>query len=196
MKSISIPHERLSELRRRASSRLTGVPSAEGVPFAASDALAVLHDLASSPDTAADALALLHELQVHQVELELQAEELRESRAELESMLRRQIALYDHQPVGCFTIDRGLSIQELNLHAAGQLGVPRDEACGQRLDAFLSAGDARRLRELLTGLAPGAASASATLQLLPRGGTGCGVRVHVAAEADGQRYLLVLASAA
>jgi PAS domain-containing protein len=196
MTTTSIPHERLSDLRRRASSRLTGVPSAEGIPFAASDALAVLHDLASSPDTAADALALLHELQVHQVELELQAEELRESRAELESMLQRQITLYDHQPVGCFTIDRGLAIEELNLHAAGLLGVSRDEACGQRLDAFLSAGDGRRLRELLNGMAPGAGSALAPLQLLPRGAAGCEVRVHVAAEADGQRFLLVLALAA
>lgn len=195
MSNHSLPHERLSDLRRRASSRLTGVPSAEGIPFAASDALAVLHDLASSPDTAADALALLHELQVHQVELELQAEELRESRAELESMLRQKIALYDHQPVGCFTIDRGLAIEELNLHGAGLLGVARDEACGQHLDAFLSTGDGRRLRELLTGVAPGAASASAPLQLLPRGATGCKVRAHVTAEPDGRGFLLVLAPA-
>jgi hypothetical protein len=36
----------------------------------------VLHALASSPQTAADALTLLHELQVHQVELDLQAQEL------------------------------------------------------------------------------------------------------------------------
>lgn len=191
MPNHSLPHERLTDLRRRASSRLTGVPSAQSAPFAASDALAVLHDLASSPDTAADALALLHELQVHQVELELQAEDLRESRAELESMLRRQIALYDHQPVGCFTIDPELGIEELNLHGASLLGVSRDEACGQRLDAFLSAADGRRLRKLLTG----AGTASAPLHLLPKGGTDRKVRAHVAADTGEQRFLLVLAPA-
>ena len=43
-----LPHERLTDLRRRASSRLTGAANAGTVPFAASDALAVLHDLADS----------------------------------------------------------------------------------------------------------------------------------------------------
>ena len=184
-----------ASLRQRALAKLTVSTLADPKRASMSDALVVLHHLASSPATASDALALLHELQVHQVELELQAEELRESRAELESMLRQKIALYDHQPVGCFTIDRGLAIEELNLHGAGLLGVARDEACGQHLDAFLSTGDGRRLRELLTGVAPGAASASAPLQLLPRGATGCKVRAHVTAEPDGRGFLLVLAPA-
>lgn len=196
MNTTSIPHERLSDLRRRASSRLTGVPSAEAIPFAASDALAVLHDLAASPDTAADALALLHELQVHQVELELQAEELRESRAELESMLRRQIELYDFQPVGCFTIDRGLAIQEINLHGASLLGVSRDEACGLHIDGFLSADSVPRLRELLTGMSPGASGASAKLHLLPKSGEDRPVLARVNPDPDRQRFLLVLAPAA
>jgi hypothetical protein len=90
----------------------------------------VLHALASSPQTATDALTLLHELQVHQVELDLQAQELHESRAELESTLRRQIELYDHQPVGCFTVDSRCILHELNLTGADMLGVARDAAFG------------------------------------------------------------------
>lgn len=195
MSHPSLPHERLTELRRRASSRLTGTANAATVPFAASDALAVLHDLAASPDTAADALALLHELQVHQVELELQAEDLRESRAELESMLRRQIELYEHQPVGCFTIDRGLAIQELNQLGAALLGVSRDDACGQHLDTYLSAGDRRRLRELIAGMRADAGCISLTLQLQPHGGVEHPIRAHLTPDPDGQRFLLVLAAA-
>lgn len=197
MTHAPLPHERLTDLRRRASSRLTGAANADTMPFAASDALAVLHDLAASPDTAADALALLHELQVHQVELELQAEDLRESRAELESMLRRQIELYDHQPVGCLTVDRSLTIQELNLRGAALLGVSRDAACGQHLDTFLSSGDRRRLRELLAGQ-PADADADAvslTLQLRPLGGPDHPIRAHVGLDPDGQRFLIVLAPA-
>lgn len=185
MANHPIPHERLADLRRRASMRLAGVP-AETRPFAASSALAVLHDLACSPDTAADALALLHELQVHQVELDLQAEELRESRAELESMLRRQILLYDHLPVGCFTIDRRLVVHELNLRGAALLGVPRDEAYGQRLDRFLSSQGAQRLRALLDGDEP------AILELTPRQGRACHLRADLGADPTEDRFFLTL----
>jgi PAS domain-containing protein len=185
MATHPIPHERLADLRRRASTRLTGAP-AEAQPFAASDALAVLHDLASSPDTAADALALLHELQVHQVELELQSEELCESRAELESMLQRQIQLYDHLPVGCFTIDRQLAVHELNLRGAALLGVPREEAYGLRLDAFLSSQDAQRLRALFDG------TGSAILELRPRQGPACHLRADLGADPAADRFFLTL----
>jgi hypothetical protein len=107
----AIEPERLADLRSRAASRLTGLAATKGSTASAADALSVLHALASSPQTAADALTLLHELQVHQVELDLQAQELQESRAELESALRRQIELYDHSrwaaspsiPVSCCT---------------------------------------------------------------------------------------------
>ena len=54
-----------------------------------------------SPDTAADTLKLLHELQVHQVELDLQEEELRRSVAELESALFGSVQLYDFAPAAC-----------------------------------------------------------------------------------------------
>lgn len=127
-----------------------------GVAAKAANALAVLHTLASSPDTAADALALLHELQVHQVELDLQAQELRESRMDLEAALRRQAEIYDHQPVGCFGVDAQLTIREVNLRAAALLGVAREAAAGLRLDSFVCADGAQALRRLM---AEGAAAA-------------------------------------
>lgn len=188
MANPPISHERLADLRRRASTRLTGA-SAGAPPFAASDALAVLHDLAASPDTAADALALLHELQVHQVELELQAEELHESRAELEAMLQRQIQLYDHLPLGCFTIDRQLVVHELNLRGAAQLGVPREEAYGLRLDAFLSSQGAQRLRALFDG------TDSAILELTPRRGRACHLRADLGRDPAAERFFLTLSGA-
>ena len=95
---------------------------AQGAMQMATAAYGVLHELASSPTTAADALALLHELQVHQVELDLQAEELRASRMELEAALRRQIQLYDAAPVGHATIDPSCTLLELNLTGAAMLG--------------------------------------------------------------------------
>jgi hypothetical protein len=106
------------------------------------------------PANRTDALTLLHELQVHQVELDLQAQELHESRAELESTLRRQIELYDHQPVGCFAVDSRCILHELNLTGADMLGVARDEAyriaprrlpqCRQRASVQVDPGRHRR----------------------------------------------------
>jgi PAS domain-containing protein len=187
--------EQLAGLRQRAASRLSGGAGATGAPFSASHALAVLHDLASSPETAADALALLHELQVHQVELELQADELRESRAGLEFALRRQTELYDCQPVACFTIDGSAVVHELNLSAARMLGVGRDEAYDLSLNSFLAPDSGRMLREHLASVAQGTAYEASTLQLNPKNGTGRRVRAHIGADPSGQRFLLVLADA-
>lgn len=128
---------------------MKGAAQPDGVAAQAANALAVLHALASSPDTAADALALLHELQVHQVELDLQAEELRESRLDLEAALRRQAEIYDHQPVGCFCVDAQLTVREVNLQAASLLGVAREEAAGLSLDSFVHADGAQALRRLM-----------------------------------------------
>jgi len=187
--------EQLANLRQRAALRLSGGAGAMNAPFSASDALAVLHDLASSPETAADALALLHELQVHQIELELQADELRESRAGLESALRRQTELYDFQPVACFTIDGSAVVHELNLSAARMLGVGRDDAYDLSLNSFLAPDSGRMLREQIASIAQGNADETSTLQLIPKDGTGRRVRAHIRADPAGQRFLLVLADA-
>ena len=119
-----------------------------------------MHALASSPQTAPDALALLHELQVHQVELDLQAQELKEARAELESALRRQTELYDFQPVGCFTLDSRLAVHELNQAGADMLGVARDGAYGLGLSAFGSTESALLLRSALASVDTGARPAA------------------------------------
>jgi PAS domain S-box-containing protein len=68
---------------------------------------------------------VLHELKVHQIELEMQNEELRRAQAELEATQARYFDLYDLAPVGYFTIsDKGL-ILEANLTAAPLLGAER-----------------------------------------------------------------------
>ena len=195
MSTKPIAPEQLAHLRHRATSRLRGGAGTTDAPFSASDALAVLHDLASSPETAADALALLHELQVHQVELELQADELRESRAGLESALRRQTELYDCQPVACFTIDGSAVVHELNLSAARMLGIARDEAYGLSLNGFLAPDSGRMLREQVSSIAQGSAHEASTLQLIPKAGMGRRVRAHISADPAGPRFLLVLAGA-
>jgi PAS domain-containing protein len=189
---VSTESERLADLRRRAAARLTGTAATKGSTARATDALAVLHALASSPQTAADALALLHELQVHQIELDLQAQELHESRAELESALRRQIELYDFQPVGCFTVDPRLVLHELNLTGADMLGIGRDDAFGLPLDAFFCADSARRFRSVLASMDPGGLHAACRLKLCPKAGPERQVLANIGPDPAANRYLVSL----
>ena len=67
----------------------------------------------------------LHELRVHQIELELQNEELQQAQAELEASRLRYVDLYDLAPVGYVTVSEKGLILEANLTASTMLGVPR-----------------------------------------------------------------------
>ncbi|MBF0550313.1 MAG: PAS domain S-box protein [Deltaproteobacteria bacterium] len=80
---------------------------------------------------------LLHELRVHQIELEMQNEELRLTQAKLEDSRARYFNLYDHAPVGYFTVSEEGLILEANLMAAGWFGVPRNELPQQPLSRFI-----------------------------------------------------------
>jgi PAS domain-containing protein len=185
--------QRLDELRRRAASRLTGAAAGKGSTARAVDALTVLHALAASPKTAPDALTLLHELQVHQVELDLQAQELDQSRAELESALRRQIELYDFQPVGSFTVDPRLVLLELNQTGADMLGIGRDDAHGLPLDTFFCADSAHRFRSAVSSVDAGEQRRSCLLKLSLKGGLERPVLASIGKDPAADGYLVSLA---
>ena len=138
-----------TDLRKRALAKLSVGPLKEHKRASTADALAALHRLASAPSTAVDAMALLHEMQVHQVELDLQQEELGRSRAELEAALVRQTALIERAPVGYMTIDAGTVVYEINLAGARLLGAAQDDLLGRPLAGLLSAHSADVLQKLL-----------------------------------------------
>jgi PAS domain S-box-containing protein len=84
---------------------------------------------------------LLHELRVHQIELEMQNEELRRAQLSLEESRDRYLDLYDFAPVGYVTLsDNGL-IQHINLTAATLLGMDRIKLLRTRFSALLAAED-------------------------------------------------------
>jgi len=101
---------------------------------------------------------VLPELRVHQIELEMQNEELRRIQTALEASRARYFDLYDLAPVGYFTVSEQGLISELNLTAAGLLGMARSALLKQPLSRFILPADQdvyyRRRRQLFATGAP------------------------------------------
>jgi len=87
---------------------------------------------------AQDIQELIHELQVHQIELEMQNDELRKAQLEVETSRRKYHDLYDFAPVGYFTLDERGIILEVNLAGAVLLGVERRYVVGRGFSSFLA----------------------------------------------------------
>jgi signal transduction histidine kinase len=99
---------------------------------------------------------LLHELQVHQIELEMQNEEMRGAQADLEESRSRYKELYDFAPVGYVTLDRAGLILEANLRAATLLNVPRAALLCKYLQSYMDQAGADALHRFLRKpLSPG-----------------------------------------
>jgi PAS domain S-box-containing protein len=89
---------------------------------------------AMSPE---EARRTLHELRVHQVELEMQNEELRRAQLELDATRARYFDLYDLAPVGYCTLSEQGLILEANLTAATLLGAARGALVKQPISRFI-----------------------------------------------------------
>ena len=83
------------------------------------------------------ALEVLEELRVHQIELELQNEEMHRAQVELQASRERYFDLYDLAPVGYLTISDSGLILESNLKAAALLGLPRATLASQPISRFI-----------------------------------------------------------
>jgi len=107
--------------------------------------------------SAEEAARALHDLNVHQIELEMQNEELRRAQMELDAARERYFDLYDLAPVGYCTVSELGLILEANLTAAKLLGVARTTLVKQPLSRYVFQDDQdihyRHFKQLLeTGL--------------------------------------------
>ena len=100
---------------------------------------ATKRDVAAMP--VKDVQQLVHELQVHQIELEMQNDELRRAQIELEAARDRYVDLYDFSPVGHLTLDTHGTIVEANLRVGTMLGINRKDLIGQSVARFFASKD-------------------------------------------------------
>ncbi|MDD2878832.1 MAG: response regulator [Rhodoferax sp.] len=80
---------------------------------------------------------VIHELSVHQIELELQNDELRRAQVQLANANARYFDLYDLAPVGYCTISATGLILQANLSVATLLGLTRSEMVNRSLFQFI-----------------------------------------------------------
>jgi len=123
MNSEKVRREKIEELRRQATAIANNRPAASG------------EDNSELPPGATT--KMLHELQVHQIELEMQNEELHRARDELEATRARYFDLYDQAPVGYCTLNESGLILEANLRAATLLGTVRAALIRQPIFRFI-----------------------------------------------------------
>ncbi|OGQ96206.1 MAG: hypothetical protein A2284_04145 [Deltaproteobacteria bacterium RIFOXYA12_FULL_61_11] len=91
--------------------------------------------------TPEEAARVFHELRVHQIELEMQNEELRRAQVELEATRARYFDLYELAPVGYCTLSEHGLILEANLTASTLLGVSRSKLVMQPITRFIFKAD-------------------------------------------------------
>jgi PAS domain-containing protein len=133
-----------------AEDRAAGLASQQGtLRLRAEQSLPAFASKTTRDDSAPDSQRLLHELQVHQIELELQNEELLASRAEVEGLLTSYRELYDFSPVAYFTLEQAGKILQANPAAARLLGVERAQLSQRRLGVFILPQDLPVLNSLL-----------------------------------------------
>jgi two-component system, cell cycle sensor histidine kinase and response regulator CckA len=114
-----------TELRRQAESRLSEKQKNE-------------RSQAGTDRASHDTQRLVLELQIHQIELEMQNEQLEQARAETETALELYTELYEFAPTGYFTLDRNGTIRQANLTGSALLGVDRSRLVNRRFALFVT----------------------------------------------------------
>ncbi len=122
------------------SSKEPKLTDAQLLRIKAEKQLQQMRNKTAGPAGETDVKKLLHELQVHQIELEMQNEELRVANETAETALRKYTMLYDFAPTGYFTLKSDGSISDLNFTGAEMLGEKRFTLENTNFKFFISEG--------------------------------------------------------
>ncbi|MFN0302271.1 MAG: ATP-binding protein [Burkholderiales bacterium] len=134
--------------------------------------------------TASTIRRVVYELEVHQIELEMQNEELRRSEVRLADSRDHLSELYDFAPVGYLTLSSDATIVAMNLAAAATLGVERNRTLGQKFTRYIdpNAQDAFYLHQ--RSASPGSPTRTVELLLRTKGSKPVIVQMDMACVRD------------
>ncbi|WP_431096430.1 PAS domain-containing protein [Polaromonas aquatica] len=91
----------------------------------------------TQPSSETDRLKLIHELQVHQIELQIQTDVLRETLARADALRAKYQDLFEFAPVGYLTLSKRGTIFEANKCAAALLNQKPQALVGRKLREFV-----------------------------------------------------------
>ena len=83
-------------------------------------------------------LKLIHELEVHQIELELQNQELVQAKSDAQDSIEKYAELYDFAPSGYLTLSKQAEIVQVNLTGANMLGIERSHLINRHFGLFVN----------------------------------------------------------
>jgi PAS domain S-box-containing protein len=169
------PYVETVELRRRAEERL-GEKSGSALPHVSEE----------------EPQRLIHELQVHQIELEMQNAELRQTREDLEVSLDRYTSLYDFAPVGYVSLDRNGTICSCNLTGAALLGIERAQLLNRRFHHLVAETDFSSFTAFLDSMFDDHGKHTCEVILLKEGGHQLRVRIEAVADESRKECRLAL----
>ncbi|MFP4047470.1 MAG: ATP-binding protein [Bacteroidales bacterium] len=112
---------------------------------------------------------LIHELEVHQIELEMQNEELIIAKEQAEQAEEKYAELYDYAPSGYLTLSKKGEITELNFAAARLLGKNRSQLIKRNFAFFLSEDSRSDFHLFFQNIFAGKGKQSCELTLIPGG---------------------------
>ena len=133
----------------------------------------------------AKAIKTLHELRVHQIELEMQNEELRSTQLQLDAERDRYFQLYDMAPVGYLSVNEKGLILQANLSAAQLLKGARIHLAKQLFTNFIAPSDQDIYYLLRRKVIDTRQTQTCELQMKPKGSQPFWVRLTVNLEQDG-----------
>lgn len=184
---IQLPSRHEAETRLRE-----GTAPKTRVTAADLEALAVLQDMATTPGSASAAVKLLHELQVHQVELDLQHEQLEQSREELSHALDDYVERFDFAPLAYCVIGRDGMIHEGNLAAAALFGLEPSALRGRRIESLLAPQSQFACLTMLKRLRGGSTREAFEFHINGSGGIGRRHRVIATVPATGRSFMMMV----
>lgn len=166
-------HGKTDDLRRRAEEVL-----------AAGDRSAWKHS--------SDVVDLIKELEIHQTELQLQNDSLREAQADLSALHREYADLYEFAPCGYVTVNADLLISRANLTAVRMLGAERTAIVRSDLREYLSKRGREAYRRALRECAASGEEQHAELELVTSPGQYRWAHADITTAERGEGFLVTL----